>query len=65
MVSKTLLVALGIIGFNNILKFLICSETVNKMVFILSGSFFLTAQGSKSLKYLLVENEKFTTVLIY
>jgi len=64
-IESILFVALGIIGLSNILMFFICSTIVNSTAFILSGSFFLTAQGSESLKYLLASKEKPTTIFIY
>ena len=55
----------GIIGFNKIDMFLICSRIVNTIVFILSGFSFLKDHGSESLKYLLASKEKPTTDFIY
>ena len=46
--------------------FFICSTIVKIMAFILSGSFFLTAQGSESLKYLLTistEDKSYDNIL--
>ena len=63
--NKTFSEEIGMIGFNKIDIFLICSTIVFKIVFILSLSFFFKAQGSESLKYLFASKEKSTTILIY
>ena len=65
MVSRTLFVAMGIIGLKRMEMFLICSHIVNKIVFILFGSLFLKDQGSESLKYLLALKEKPITSFKY
>ena len=59
--SRTLSVAKGIIGFNKIEIFAICSRAVCKILFIFSTLFFFSFHGSSSLMYLFVKKLIFIT----